>query len=96
MENDKRKLCCKLVVSDNTLGRIIGKGGKTVQEMKTKFEVRLGSVWEQLYSKDCFSFLDGLSRNLKVGKVNNHLACNQALLYCIPRDLLIVCINTTK
>jgi len=44
VENDKRKLCCKLVVSDNTLGRIIGKGGKTVQEMKTKFEVEINTT----------------------------------------------------
>jgi len=43
-ENEKRKQCCKLVVSDNTLGRIIGKAGKTVQEMKSKFNVEINTT----------------------------------------------------
>jgi len=43
-ENEKRKQCCKLVVSDNTLGRIIGKAGKTVQEMKSKYNVEINTT----------------------------------------------------
>jgi len=43
-ENEKRKQCCKLVVSDNTLGRIIGKAGKTVQEMKSKYTVEINTT----------------------------------------------------
>lgn len=43
-ENEKRKQCCKLVVSDNTLGRIIGKAGKTVQEMKSKHNVEINTT----------------------------------------------------
>lgn len=43
-ENEKRKQCCKLVVSDNTLGRIIGKAGKTVQEMKSRHNVEINTT----------------------------------------------------
>lgn len=43
-ENEKRKQCCKLVVSDNTLGRIIGKAGKTVQEMKSQYNVEINTT----------------------------------------------------
>lgn len=39
--NAKRKESCKLVVSNTSAGRIIGKGGQRIKDMKTDFNVRI-------------------------------------------------------
>lgn len=41
--NDKRKKSCKLVVADSAMGKIIGKGGEKIKELKAAFNVQINT-----------------------------------------------------
>jgi len=41
--NEKRKKSCKLVVADSAMGKIIGKGGEKIKELKSAFNVQINT-----------------------------------------------------
>jgi len=41
--NEKRKKACKLVVADTSAGRIIGKGGETIKDLKDRHHVTINT-----------------------------------------------------
>jgi len=41
--NEKRKGCLKLVVTNNMTGKIIGKGGETIKDLKERYKVEINT-----------------------------------------------------